>query len=109
MEGILIFIQLALAILIIVSFWKIFTKAGQHGWAAIVPFYNLYILLKIAGKPGWWMLLYIIPLFNLIISVIVCIEIARAFGKGEGFGVGLFFLGFIFYPILAFGDAEFTG
>ena len=109
MEVMFIFIQLALAILIIASFWKIFLKAGQPGWAAIVPFYNLYIVLKIAGKPGWWLLLYLIPLVNLIIAVIVCIEIARAFGKSEGFTVGLFFLSIIFLPILAFGDNKYLG
>ena len=101
--------ELAIVVLIIAGFWKVFTKAGQPGWAAIVPIYNLYILLKIAGKPGWWILLFFIPLVNLIIAILVAIEVAKAFGKGTGFGLGLAFLGFIFYPILGFGDATYRG
>ena len=102
-------IQLAIIVLIIVGFWKTFTKAGQPGWASIIPIYNLYIMLKIAGRSGWWILLYIIPLVNIIIAIIVSIDIAKAFGKGTGFGVGLAFLGFIFFPILGFGDATYQG
>ena len=101
--------ELAIVVLIIAGFWKVFTKAGQPGWAAIVPIYNLYILLKIAGKPGWWILLFFIPLVNLIIAILVAIEVAKAFGKGVGFGLGLAFLGFIFYPILGFGNATYQG
>jgi len=102
-------IQLAIIVLIIVGFWKTFTKAGQPGWASIIPIYNLYIMLKIAGRSGWWILLYIIPLVNIIIAIIVSIDIAKAFGKGTAFGVGLAFLGVIFFPILGFGDATYQG
>ena len=101
--------ELAIAVLIIAGFWKVFTKAGQPGWAAIIPIYNAYILLKIAGKPAWWLLLFLIPLVNLIIAILVAIEVAKAFGKGTGFAMGLVFLGFIFYPILGFGDATYRG
>jgi hypothetical protein len=100
-------IALALVVLIIASFWTVFTKAGQPGWAAIVPIYNLYILLKIAGRPGWWLVLYIIPGVSLVIAIIVAIDVAKAFGKGAGFGVGLALLAPIFYPMLAFGDAQY--
>jgi hypothetical protein len=100
--------ELAIIVLVIASFWKVFTKAGQPGWAAIVPIYNAYILLKIAGRPGWWLLLYFIPLVNLVIAILVSIDVAKAFGKGGGFGVGLLFLSFIFYPILGFGDAAYV-
>ena len=85
------------------------TKAGQPGWACIVPIYNIYILLRIAGRPGWWLILYLIPLVSIVVAVIVAIDIAKAFGKGTGFGLGLAFLGFIFFPILAFGDAKYGG
>src|SRR5476649_2934843 len=95
---------LALFVLQIVSLWKVYQKAGQPGWATIVPIYNAYILLKIAGRPGWWLLLYFIPLVNFIIAVIVTIDLAKAFGQGVGFGLGLIFLPFIFYPILGLGD-----
>ncbi|MBI3004801.1 MAG: signal peptidase I [Ignavibacteriales bacterium] len=91
----------------VAALWKVFAKAGEPGWAAIVPIYNLVVLLKIAGKPLWWIILLIIPLVNLIIDIIVSIEIAKKFGKGVGFGLGLALLGLIFYPILGFGDAQY--
>jgi len=101
--------EIALVVLIIAGVWKTFVKAGQPGWAAIIPFYNIYIMLKIANKPGWWLLLFFIPVVNIVIGIIVAIEIAKAFGQGAGFGIGLAFLGFIFYPILGFGDAKYQG
>lgn len=111
MEAIGVFgflIWLAVLVFVLVSMWKVFTKAGQPGWAVLIPIYNLYVLIKIAGKPGWWLILYIIPLVNIVISVIVCIGIAERFGKGAGFGIGLWLLGIIFYPILAFGSATYS-
>jgi hypothetical protein len=102
-------IELGLAILIIAGVWKTFVKAGHPGWAAIVPIYNMYILLKIAGRPGWWLLLFFIPLVNIIIGIITSIDVAKNFGKGAGFGIGLAFLGFIFFPILGFGSAQYLG
>jgi hypothetical protein len=101
-------VWLALVVLMIAALWKIFDKAGEPGWAAIIPVYNLYILLKIAGRPGWWILLFFIPFVNFIISIIVSIDIAKRFGKGTGFALGLVFLPFIFYPMLAWGDASYT-
>lgn len=103
--GLLIFF--IIVIFIIASFWRVFTKANQPGWACIIPIYNFYIMLKIANKPAWWLILMIIPFVNFVIAILVSIGIAKAFGKGEGFGLGLAFLGFIFFPILAFGDAEY--
>ena len=102
-------IGLAIGILMIVSVWKVFSKAGQPGWASIIPIYNVYVLCKIAGRPGWWLLLMLIPLVNFIIIIILCIDIAKSFGKGVGFGIGLIFLPFIFYPILGFGSAQYRG
>lgn len=101
-------IALVLIVVMIAAMWKIFEKAGQPGWAAIVPIYNLYILLKIAGRPGWWLLLYFVPIVSIIIAIIVAIDIAKRFGKGTGFALGLVFLPFIFYPILAWGDAQYS-
>jgi hypothetical protein len=101
-------VWIAIAVLMIAALWKIFDKAGEPGWAAIVPIYNLYIMLKIAGRPGWWLLLYFIPFVNLIISIIVSIDIAKHFGKGTGFALGMVFLPFIFYPMLAWGDASYS-
>jgi hypothetical protein len=102
-------IGLVVGILIIAAVWKVFSKAGQPGWAAIIPIYNLYILCKIAGRPGWWVLLMFIPFVNFIIAIILCIDVAKAFGKGAGFGLGLAFLGIIFWPILGFGSATYQG
>jgi hypothetical protein len=99
----------AIAVLVIAGFWKVFTKAGHPGWAALIPIYNLYILLKIAGRPGWWLLLFIIPIVSFVIAIIVAIDVSKSFGKGTGFGVGLAFLGPIFYPILGFGDSVYQG
>jgi hypothetical protein len=89
--------------------WKVFAKAGQPGWAAIVPIYNIIVLLQISGKPVWWILLFLIPVVNLVIAILVGIAIAKNFGKSDAFGVGLGLLGFVFYPILGFGDAQYQG
>jgi hypothetical protein len=96
-------VSVAFAVLMIASMWKIFTKAGEPGWASIVPIYNIIVLLKIAGKPIWWFLI----LWLFIPVIFVAISLARNFGKGAGFAIGLLFLPFIFYPVLAFGDAKY--
>jgi hypothetical protein len=87
--------------------WKVFEKAGQPGWAAVVPIYNLIILLRVAQRPRWWVILYPIPFFNVIPLVIVPLDIARYFGKSALFGAGLIFFGSIFYPVLGFGSAQY--
>jgi hypothetical protein len=104
---IVLLFELAILGLFIASMWKIFTKAGQPGWAAIIPFYNLYVLLKVSGKPGWWLLLFFIPLVNIVIAVLTYLGLAESFGKGVGFGIGLLLLGIIFFPVLAWGDATY--
>jgi hypothetical protein len=95
-------------ILSIAGLWKVFEKAGEPGWAAIVPIYNIIVLLKIAGRPLWWVILLFIPVVNFIIAIMVSLDIAKRFGKSAGFGIGLALLGFIFYPILGFGDARYN-
>lgn len=99
----------AVIVFIIAAMWKVFTKAGQPGWASLIPIYNVIVLLKIAGKPVWWFILFFVPLVNLIIGILVSLAVAERFGKGAGFGVGLAFLPFIFYPILGFGSATYGG
>jgi Family of unknown function (DUF5684) len=99
----------AVMLLLVASLWKVFVKAGEPGWAAIVPIYNLFILAKIAGKPMWWGVLMLIPLVGFIVFIIVSIALAERFGKGTGFGLGLSFLGIIFFPILGFGDSRYQG
>ena len=102
-------IGLLVAVLVIAGMWKVFTKAGKPGWAAIIPIYNTIVLLQIAGKPVWWFLLLFIPVVNIVIAVMVMIGVAKAFGKGTGFALGLLFLSPIFIPILGFSDAQYVG
>ena len=89
-----------LFVLLIASMWTVFTKAGKPGWAAIIPIYNGIVLLEIVGRPLWWVLLLFIPIVNLAIGFILSIDVAKSFGKAALYAVGLFFLPFVFYPIL---------
>jgi hypothetical protein len=100
-------VSLVITLVGIVALWKVFTKAGQPGWASIIPIYNLYIWCKIVGRPAWWILLWLIcfPIFYIILSI----DLAKSFGKGIGFGIGLIFLPFIFLLILGFGSAQYQG
>ena len=100
---------LALAVVVIAGMWKVFEKAGKPGWAAIIPIYNLIVLLEIVGKPLWWIVLFFLPCVNFVAIVLVSLEVAKAFGKEVVFGVGLALLPFVFYPILGFGDARYQG
>jgi len=94
--------SLALVLLLIVSFWKVFVKAGQAGWKSLIPIYNVIVLLRIAGCPLWWFIMFLIPVINLWFTIVMYVRLAQKFGKGPLFGVGLCFLSFIFFPILAF-------
>jgi len=97
-------------IFMIAALWKVFSKAGQPGWAAIIPFYNTYVLCKVAGRPGWWLVLLILPVVNIIFGIIVAIDVAKAFGKSGVFGFFLLFLlPIIGYPILGFGGDQYRG
>ena len=98
-----------LAILLLVAMWKIFVKAGKPGWGSIIPLYNLYCLYDMSFGKGWLFLLTIIPIVNVVITIMMYVKLAKAFGKGGGFAVGLLILPFIFMPILGFGDAEYSG
>ncbi|HIP70012.1 MAG TPA: signal peptidase I [Anaerolineae bacterium] len=101
---------LALIILMIAGFWKTFEKAGQPGWAAIIPIYNIYVMLKIVGRPGWWLILFFIPFANVIVYFILAIDVAKSFGKDALYGIILLgFLSYIGYLILGFGDAVYQG
>ena len=101
-------IWLAIMGLMVASMWKIFTKAGEPGWAALVPIYNIVVLLKITGKPIWWIVGFIIPIVNMVVAILVMVALAKAFGKGVGFAIGMLLLGIVFFPILAFSDAKYT-
>lgn len=97
-----------LVIFFIYCGWKLFVKAGQPGWAAIIPIYNYYIVLKMVGRPWWHLLLFLIPFVNLIIAIMVVNDLSKCFGKGIGYTLGLLFLSPIFMPMLALGNAKYT-
>jgi hypothetical protein len=103
--GLVLVLYLGLIIMLIVSIWKIFEKAGKPGWASLIPIYNFIVLLEIIKKPTWWIIMLLIPLVNIVFLFLVYIELAKAFGQGVGFGIGLIFLSFVFLPLLAFGKS----
>ncbi len=109
-SGVGLFCSLIFVLLLIASLWRIFTKAGQPGWAAIVPIYNIYVLLQIVGRPGWWLILYFIPFVSFIVALLVSIDLAKSFGKSAAWGVILLFVfNAIGYLLLGFGDATYKG
>lgn len=97
------------SLFLIVANWRLFTKAGRPGWAALVPIYNLIVWQQISGKPVWWLFLYFVPVANLVVVVLTSFGLASNFGKGKAFGLGLVLVPFVFIPILAFGDAVYVG
>lgn len=106
--GFWIFI-IAFIVFVYAAMWKVFVKAGREGWEAIIPIYNLYVMTKIGGKPGWWVIMFFLPIVNFIFLIWLYNMISKSFGKPEGFTIGLVFLGIIFWPILGFGDAKYLG
>ena len=107
--GLIMIIYIGVLLLIIISQWKIYTKANQPGWACLIPIYNIWILIKIIGKPGWWLLMLIIPFVNIVFAIWMTNLLSKSFGKGEGFTIGLILLPLIFYPILGLGSAKYLG
>lgn len=106
--GILVF-YLAIVLLMVISWWKIFTKAGKPGWAVLIPIYNLFVFLEIVNKPWWWFFLFCIPLLNIIFLIIAIHRLSLSFGQGAGFTILLILLGIVGYPMLAFGSASYVG
>lgn len=105
----LIILAVVVGVAILAS-WKIFTKAGQAGWKSLIPIYNTFVLLQIVGRPGWWLLLFLIPGVNFIISLIVSIDLGKSFNKSAGFSVVmLWFLSLIGYCVLAFSEDAYVG
>lgn len=129
---ILLIVNLILAVLVLICHWILFTKAGQPGWATLIPFYSLVVLLKIVGRPASWIAWYfqVIPFIilyifypsfltalvfflsavaGLVFAIVVTNGVSKSFGKSEGFTVGLILLPVVFYPILAFGPSKYIG
>jgi hypothetical protein len=104
-------------------YWKVFEKAGKPGWAGLIPVYQYYVLIEIIGRPIWWFWVLVgcwvamaVPILNFIawipvfvLILLISLDVAKCFGKGGGFGVGLWLLSIIFYPILGFGEARYMG
>ncbi len=107
--GIAIILYLALIVLMIVSMWKIYTKAGKPGWACIIPIYNIIVLLEIVGKPWWWFLLMLLPFVNIVLAIWMLNLLSKSFGHDVGFTLGILFLSFIFIPILGLGESKYVG
>ncbi len=107
--GPVMFISFAVMIIMLVSQWKLFTKAGRPGWACLIPIYNLVVMLQIVGKSPWLILLMLIPIANFVFAIMLQIWVAQAYGKSTAYGIGLLFLPVIFYPMLAFGSSEYQG
>lgn len=106
----LVLVWLALLVLIVASMWKVFTKANEAGWKSLIPLYNTYTLLRIAGRNGWWMLGLFVPLLNIVILVMLALDLAKHFGKSTVFAIfGLLIFPLIGYPMLAFGEAQYVG
>jgi hypothetical protein len=117
-------LAIALGVVTVAGFWKVYVKAGHPGWASIVPIYNWWVWVEIIGRPRWWfwgmlaasLLSVVLPVvaavFGIAMAVLyllACLDMARAFGKGAGYGIGLWFLPFVFAPLLGFGDSMYGG
>ncbi len=114
--GFLILLYIAVIVFEIAALWQVFVKAGQPGWAAIIPIYNIWILLKIIGRPGWWLALFLLAIIPIVgwiavfvIGIIINLDLAKSYGKSTAFAIGLILLGFIFIPILGFGASRYVG
>lgn len=102
-------IYLAVVVLMIVGMWKMFEKAGRPGWASLIPFYNSYVACEIARLPILWFILLFIPIVSIVAWIMICMKVAENFGKTGGYGIGLALLGFVFFPMLGFSDAQYQG
>jgi hypothetical protein len=107
--GALLIPTLIIWFVIVIGTWKIYAKAGKPGWAAIIPIYNIIVMLEIVGKPMWWLLLLLVPCVNIIFAVWMVNLLSKSYGQSEGFTVGLILLPFVFYPILGFGNYPYLG
>lgn len=105
-----ILVQLVVAVYMIACLWMIFQKAGEEGWKAIIPIWNTIIILKLAGRPWWWIFLLFVPLLNLVILILVYLDLGKAFGKGPVFSIlGLLCCAPVGLGILAFDSSRYLG
>ncbi len=104
----IVYIAVALAVWAFM-WWAMFEKAGWPGWASLVPLYNVYVLLKIGGMSGWWLIAFFVPILNFIVGLVLLWNVSKAFGHGVGYFFGLWLLSIVFFPILGFGKSEYHG
>jgi len=109
------FVLIAVAVVVTIGMWKAFAKAGQPGWAVLVPIYNIIVLLRVAGLPWYWVFapfVAIIPILGWIAYIVWIVwihhRISTRFGQGVGFTIGLTLLGPIFWLILGFGSSKYV-
>jgi Family of unknown function (DUF5684) len=108
-SAVLLIIYLAILVFYLAAEWRIFSKAGKPGWAVIIPIYSTLVFLQVIGRPWWWILLFLIPIVNIVFLIIAVNDLSKSFGHGMGFTLGLLFLSFIFIPILGFGGSKYVG
>jgi hypothetical protein len=96
-------------VLLVIPYYGIFTKAGRPAWAAFIPIYSTIVLLEVVGRPVWWIILFFVPIVNIVILIIVLNDLSKSFGHGTAFTLGLIFLSWIFLMILAFGSSTYRG
>ena len=109
MSSVIWIIYVLVWLIVILAFWRIFTKAGEAGWKSIIPIWNTLVLLRIVGRPWWWIILLFIPIVNIVVWIIVALNLSKSYGRGTGFGVGLIILPFIFGLILGYGSDAYRG
>lgn len=104
--GVFFLIWLVVCVVVVAGLWKVFEKAGEPGWAALVPIYNIVTLVKISGKEMWWVIVFFVcaP----VAAIMISLDVAKKFGQSTGYGLGLALLPFIFYPMLGFGSAQYN-
>lgn len=106
----LMLIYLIVIVLAVVAYWRIFTKAGEAGWQSIIPIWSTIVLLKIVGRPWWWILLMLIPFVNIVVLIVVLLDLGKSFGKSTMFSVfGLIIFSLIGYLMLGFGSDKYVG
>ncbi len=102
-------ITVGMVALQVIGLWGVFAKAGRPGWWALVPIFDLFVLLRVVGRPWWLAVLFFVPLVDLVVAIVVYYALAKSFGKGIGYTVGLLVVGFVLVPVLGFGSAEYLG
>lgn len=106
--GIYSLIVLVVTVILLVAMWKIFVKAGKPGWAALIPIYNIVVLMEVCGRPGWWVIWYFVPIAQIVVMVLVSLDLAKKFGKSVAFAIfGLILFPIVGYPMLGFGKSEY--